>query len=114
MQESARTVLRARPRLEGLDCPTCSRPNGGDDGEASQRSERSFVMTVRRSSRFHLVSCSRSTLADNGRMMLPIEPLSQGDRENFQLLLFRLTSTQARVNFCSPRISLGERKNHEH
>jgi hypothetical protein len=47
-------------------------------------------------------------------MMLPIEPLSQGDRENFQLLLFRLTSTQARVNFCSPRISLGERKNHEH
>jgi hypothetical protein len=33
-----------------------------------------------------------------------IEPLSQSGRDNFQLLLFRLTGTQARVNLCSPRI----------
>ena len=33
-----------------------------------------------------------------------IEPLSQGDRANFQLLIFRLTDTPARVNlFTRPR-----------
>ena len=30
--------------------------------------------------------------------MLAIEPLSQSDRANFQLLPFRLTGTRARVN----------------
>jgi hypothetical protein len=38
-----------------------------------------------------------------------IEPLSQSDRANFKLLLFRLTGTRARVRFACPNIRLGER-----
>ena len=56
-----------------------------------------------------------STLADNRRTMLTIEPLSQSDRASSQLLLFRLTGTQSRVSlFARPDISSGERKYHEH
>ena len=36
--------------------------------------------------------------------MLATELLSQSGRDNFQLLFFRLTGTQAGVNLCSPRI----------
>src|SRR2546428_833111 len=44
-----------------------------------------------------------STLADNKRTMLAIEPLSQSDPANFQLLLFRLTGTHSRVSlFAAP------------
>jgi hypothetical protein len=44
-----------------------------------------------------------STLADNRRTMFLIEPLSQSDRANFQLLLFRLTGTHSRVSlFAAP------------
>jgi len=56
-----------------------------------------------------------STLADNRRTMLTIEPLSQSDRASSQLLLFRLTGTHSRVSlFARPDISSGERKHHEH
>jgi hypothetical protein len=37
-------------------------------------------------------------------MILATELLSQSGRDNFQLLFFRLTGTQAGVNLCSPRI----------
>src|SRR5690349_7592842 len=58
---------------------------------------------------------SSSTLADNRRTMLTIEPLSQSDRASSQLLLFRLTGTHSRVSlFARPDISSGERKRHEH
>src|SRR6516165_2262059 len=56
-----------------------------------------------------------STLADNRRTILTIEPLSQSDRASSQLLLFRPTGTQSRVSlFARPDISSGERKRHEH
>ena len=43
--------------------------------------------------------------------MFLIEPLSQSDRANFQLLLFRLTGTHSRVSlFARPDILSGERK----
>src|SRR5262249_5246729 len=47
---------------------------------------------------------SISTLAPSRRMMFATELLSQSGRDNFQLLFFRLTGTQARVTLCSPRI----------
>src|SRR6516165_1884279 len=56
-----------------------------------------------------------STLADNRRTMLTIEPVSQSDRASSQLLLFRLTGTHSSVSlFARPDISSGERKHHEH
>src|SRR6516225_4984950 len=44
-------------------------------------------------------------------MMFAIEPLSQSDRDNFQLLFFRPTGTQTRVNLCLSHI---RRKGYEH
>jgi len=44
--------------------------------------------------------------------MFEIEPLLQSDRDYFQLLLFRLTGTQARVNFCSPHIRWAKGKSY--
>ena len=44
-----------------------------------------------------------STLADHRRIMFAIEPLSQSDPANFQLLLFRLAGTHSRVSlFAAP------------
>jgi hypothetical protein len=37
-------------------------------------------------------------------MIFATELLSQSGRDNFQLLFFRLTGIQTRVNLCSPRI----------
>jgi hypothetical protein len=55
-----------------------------------------------------------STLADNKRTMLAIEPLSQSDPANFQLLLFRLTGTHSRVSlFAAPTFCRAKGKRHE-
>ena len=44
--------------------------------------------------------------------MFPIEPLSQSDRANFQLLLFRLAGTHSRVSlFTRPDILWGRKEN---
>jgi hypothetical protein len=48
-----------------------------------------------------------STPADNRRMMVGIEPLSQSGRDNFQTPAFQTDERPSRVNFCSPRISVG-------
>ena len=56
-----------------------------------------------------------STLADHRRIMFAIEPLSQSDSANFQLLLFRLAGTHSRVSlFAAPTFLSGERKCHEY
>src|SRR5260370_37029935 len=50
-----------------------------------------------------------STLAENRRIMLAIEPLSQSDLANFQLLLFRLAGTHSRVSlFAAPTLCLAK------